>query len=215
MNDKMLRQRVIDQLDFDPSIDSAAIGVTVNSGVVTLSGHVPNYMQKIQAEKVAKSIKGVRAIAQDIEVRLTGLDPLPDDEIAKRCLAALGFDASLTADLIQVKVSKGWVTLTGEVEWQFQRNAAEADVRKLRGVTGITNSIALRARPVTADIKQRIRDALSRDASVDANAISVKVLGDQVTLEGSVDCLRDRDLVERAAWSAPGVLEVRDNLHVM
>jgi osmotically-inducible protein OsmY len=214
MNDKLLRQRVIDQLDFDPSIDSAAIGVSVHAGVVTLSGHVPTYAQKYQAEKVVKAIKGVQGIAQEIEVNFDGADPVADDEIARRAIAAMAFNAMLPTEGLQVRISKGWVTLSGEVEWQYQRNAAEAEVRKLRGVTGITNNITLKAHAVTADVEQRIREALQRDAGLDADAIQVKVFGDQVTLDGKVDCWRDRELVERTVWAAPGVRRVEDHLRI-
>lgn len=214
MNDKLLRQKVIDQLDFEPSIDSAGIGVAVDAGVVTLTGHVPNYVQKLQAEKVVKAVKGVRGIAQEIQVRFDGLDPTSDDQIAKNALTALALDALLLGDGLQVKVSKGRVTLSGEVDWQFQRNAAEADVRKLRGVIGIINSITLNQRPVVADVERRIRDALGRDAALDAASIEVRVSGDRVMLEGTVDCWRDRDLVERAAWAAPGVRSVEDHLRI-
>lgn len=214
MNDKLLRQKVIDQLDFEPSIDSAGIGVAVDAGVVTLTGHVRNYVQKLQAEKVVKAVKGVRGIAQEIQVRFDGLDPTSDDQIAKNALTALALDALLLGDGLQVKVSKGRVTLSGEVDWQFQRNAAEADVRKLRGVIGIINSITLNQRPVVADVERRIRDALGRDAALDAASIEVRVSGDRVMLEGTVDCWRDRDLVERAAWAAPGVRSVEDHLRI-
>ncbi|HTI66317.1 MAG TPA: BON domain-containing protein [Caulobacteraceae bacterium] len=214
MNDKILRQKIIDQLDFDPSIDSAGIGVAVHGGVVTLSGHVPTYIQKHQAESVTKAIKGVRGIAQEIEVQYDGLDVTTDEEIAKRALAAMAFNVMLPAEGLQVRVSKGWVTLSGEVEWQYQRHVAEADVRKLRGVVGITNSITLKACAVAADVEKRIKDALGRDAALDAQAIHVKVAGDKVTLDGTVDCWRDRDLVERAAWAAPGVRTVEDHLRV-
>lgn len=215
MHDKVLRQKVVDQLDFDPSINSAAIGVAVHGGVVTLTGHVPSFAQKHQAEKVVKAIKGVRGIAQEIEVDFAGADPVSDDEIARRAIAAMAFDAMLPPDGLQVRVSKGWVTISGEVDWQYQRSVAEADIRKLRGVVGISNIITLRARPVVADVEQRIRDALRRDATIDADGIEVRVLGDKVTLEGKVDCWRDRELVERTVWAAPGVHAVEDHLRVV
>jgi osmotically-inducible protein OsmY len=214
MNDKDLRQKVVDQLDFDPSIDSAAIGVAVKGGVVTLSGYVPNYFQKMQAERVVKAVKGVRGIAQKLEVRVDGSDATSDEEIARRALASLALDIMIPPDAVQVRVAQGWVTLSGEVDWQYQRTAAEADVRKLRGVAGITNSITLKQRPLARDVERRIREALHRDATLDAAAIDVTVLGDRVTLDGKVDCWRDRELVEQAAWAVPGVRTVQDNLHV-
>jgi osmotically-inducible protein OsmY len=214
MNDKDLRQKVIDQLDWEPSIDSASIAVAVHGGVVTLSGHVPTYLQKVAAERVVRGVKGVLGIAQDIEVRLQGADPTSDEDIAKRAVTAIAFDSLLPPDSVQVKVSHGWITLMGELEWQYQRNAAEADVRKLHGVVGVINGVTLKPRPHTGDIAARIKDALVRDATIDAQAIKVKVDGDRVILEGSVDCWRDRDLVERAAWAAPGVRAVVDQLRV-
>jgi osmotically-inducible protein OsmY len=188
--------------------------VAVKGGVVTLSGHVPNYLQKMQAERVVKAVKGVRGIAQELQVRVDGLDATSDDEIAKRAVATIAFDIMIPPDVVQVKVAQGWVTLTGEVDWQYQRSAAEADVRRLRGVAGITNGITLKQRPIAGDVERRIREALHRDATLDAAAIDVTVLGDRVTLDGKVDCWRDRELVERAAWAVPGVRTVQDNLHV-
>jgi osmotically-inducible protein OsmY len=181
---------------------------------VTLSGHVPTYAQKHQAEKVAKAVKGVRGIAQEIEVAFADGGGVSDDEIARRALAAISLNVMLPADHLQVRVSKGWVTLSGEVDWQYMRNLAEAEIRKLRGVVGITNSVTLKARPTVADIERRIRDALKRDASLDADGIEVRVHGDRVTLDGKVDCWRDRDLVERTAWAAPGVHAVDDHLRI-
>ena len=214
MNDKDLRQKVIDQLDWEPSINSANIAVAVHAGVVTLSGHVATYLQKVTAEKVVRGVKGVLGIAEEIEVRLDGGDPASDEDIARRAVTAVAFDALLPADSVQVEVSQGWVTLVGEVEWQYQRSGAEADVRKLRGVVGVTNAITLKPRAYSGDIAARIHDALVRDATIDAQAIHVKVEGDRVTLDGRVDCWRDRELVERAAWAAPGVRSVVDHLRI-
>jgi osmotically-inducible protein OsmY len=215
MNDKTLRQKIIDQLDFDPSVDSAHIGVAVEAGVVTLSGHVPNYLQKNNAVRAAKSVKGVHGIADEITVRYDGFAPLSDDEIARRAVQALTFNAMLPEDSVMVKVSRGWVTLTGEVDWQFQRATAEAEVRKLRGVVGITDGITLKERAVAGDVERRIKDALARNAALDAQSIHVKVMGDRVTLDGTVDSWRGREVAEGAAWGAPGVRHVEDHLRVI
>jgi osmotically-inducible protein OsmY len=215
MNDKLLRQKVIDQLDFDPSIESAHIGVAVENGVVTLTGHVPTYLQKVSAEAAAKAVKGVLGMVEEIEVRYAGAHPHADDDIAKRAVMALAFNAMLPPDTVMVKVSRGWVTLTGELDWQYQRVAAEADVRKLHGVLGVTDSIVLKHRTVAADVERSIRDALSREAALDAEAIRVEVHGDRVTLTGDVDSWRDCELVERAAWAAPGVRVVEDHLRIV
>jgi osmotically-inducible protein OsmY len=214
MNDKLLRQQVIDQLDWDPSINSAHIGVAVDQGVVTLTGHVATYLEKIAAEKVARGVKGVRAIVQEMKVQLAGDHPIDDEEIARQALTAIGFNSMIPAEAIQVKVAQGWVTLSGQVDWQYQRTAVELDVRKLRGVVGMTNAITLRPRPYTTDLERRIREALERDAALDAKAIRIKIEGERVTLDGTVDCWRDRDLVERAVWAAPGVRAVEDHLRI-
>lgn len=214
MNDRHLRQKVIDALDWEPSLDSADIAVAADCGVVTLSGHVPTFAQKAVAEAVVKRIKGVRGIAQDIEVAPDGAVPHSDEDIAKRAVMAISFDVTIPANSVQVRVSRGWITLTGEVAWQYQRLAAEGDVRKLAGVVGITNSITLAVRASAKDVEERIRKALERDAALDAGEIQVRVVGETVTLEGAVDCWRDRELVERTAWAAPGVRTVVDHLHV-
>jgi osmotically-inducible protein OsmY len=142
MNDKQLKQNVIDELEFEPSIDATNIGVAVEHGVVTLTGHVPNYLQKTAAERAVWRIKGVKAIAEEIKVRYPSDKKDADDQIAKRAIAMLEWDASVPDDAVRVKVQNGWVTLEGEVNWQFQRQAAEADVRKLTGVVGFSNNIA-------------------------------------------------------------------------
>lgn len=214
MKDRVLRQSIIAELEFEPSIDGDNIGVTVDDGVVTLSGYVSTYAQKVTAENVAKRVKGVAGIAQEIEVRLDGSQIVHDDELAKQALVTLAFDVLLPVDAIQVKAAKGHLTLTGEVDWQFQRDLAVEDLRRMRGVVGIANDITLRPRASAADIEHRIKAALERDASIDADDIHVQVDGARVTLAGKVDCWRDRDVVERACWAAPGVRNVVDYLHV-
>ena len=144
MDDKALRQRIIDELDWEPPVDAAGIGVAVNNGVVTLTGHVPSYAQLVAAEAAVKRVKGVQAIAQEIEVRFTGASPHSDEDIASRAALLLKWNAELPTDAIQVKVAKGWITLSGEVEWQYQRQAAEDNVRSLVGVTGVSNLISVR-----------------------------------------------------------------------
>ena len=140
MTGKLLRQYVIDELDFDPSFDSANVGVAVENGVVTLTGHVGSYAEKIAAEKAAQRVKGVHAVAQEIEVRYPEQKKTADDQIAERAVAIIGWDAMVPVDAVMVKVQKGWVTLTGNVEWQYQRTAAESAIRRLSGVIGVTES---------------------------------------------------------------------------
>jgi osmotically-inducible protein OsmY len=212
MDDKALRQRIIDELEWEPPVDSASIGVAVNNGVVTLTGHVPSYAQLVAAEAAVKRVKGVQAIAQEIEVRFTGASPHSDEDIASRAALLLKWNAELPADAIQVKVAKGWITLSGEVEWQYQRQAAEENVRSLVGVTGVSNLISVAPRALTADVAHGIEAALRRDAHLQAEQIKVVAKGGVVTLEGRVRSWRERDAIERAAWAAPGVESVDNHL---
>lgn len=215
MNDKDLRQDVLDELDFEPSIDSADIGVTAENGVVTLSGHVPNYTQKMAAERAAWRVKGVKAIAQKIEVRFAGDKKLNDDEIAQRALNILAWNASVPRDVVRVKVQNGWVTLSGKVQWNYQRLAAESEVRKLSGVLGVSNDVELDVAVRTADIRQRILDSLKRHAVVEASRIRIDVKdGGKVEIAGEVDNWDERQAVERAVWSAPGVRSVEDHVRI-
>ena len=212
MDDKKLRRDVIDALDWDPSVDSANIGVAVNDGVAVLSGHVGNYAQKLSAERIAKRVKGVTAIAEEIEVRFEGELTHTDDDIAARAVRVLSWDVMLPDNVVAVKISKGWVTLSGELEWDYQRRAAEADVRKLGGVKGITNEITLKPRLTSTDVSQRIENALKRDAEVEAARVHVSVADGKVRLEGKVHSWHEREAVERAAWAAPGVKAVEDHV---
>ncbi len=214
MSDITLRQDIIDELDFDPSIDSANIGVAVSDGVVTLTGHVRSYAEKVAAERVVQRVKGVRGLAQEIEVRYPDEKKSADDEIAKRALKIMTWDMTIPSDKIQVKVHQGWITLSGEVEWNFQRAGAENAVRKLSGVLGVTNLVTVRPRIEASNIKHLIEDALKRNAGIEANAIKVGVTGGKVTLEGKVHAWYERGLAERAAWAAPGVSAVEDRLTI-
>jgi osmotically-inducible protein OsmY len=215
MDDKQLRQNIIDELEFEPSVDAQDIGVAVSDGVVTLSGHVFSYAQKVAAQHAVQRIKGVRAIAQEIEVRYPGEKKTADDEIAKRALNILKWDAVIPEEMVKVTVQKGWVLLTGEVDWQFQKKAAEDAIRKLSGVTGVSNSIVIKPRVSASDIKKKIEAALARNAHVESRAIRVNVSdGNKVRLEGAVDSWDDRDIVENAAWSVPGVQSVDNRLAI-
>jgi osmotically-inducible protein OsmY len=214
MDDKTLRQLIIDELDFEPSIDAANIGVAVEKGIVTLTGHVASYAEKIAAEHSVERVKGVKAIAQEIEVRFSGQPKRADDEIAQRALDILKWSVQVPVDSIQVKVEKGWVTLTGAVEWQYQKQAAESAVRQLSGVRGVTNIIEIEPHVAVSDIHQKIMDSLKRNAEVEADSIRVVVDNGKVILEGKVKAWYERNLAERAAWSAPGVKEVEVRLSV-
>lgn len=215
MDNKLVRQDVLDQLEFEPSIDAANIGVAVDDGVVILSGHVWSYAQKLAAERAARQVKGVRAIAQEIEVRYPSDKKTADDEIARRALNVLKWHAMIPQDAVKVTVQKGWVTLTGEVNWQYQRKAAEDAIWKLSGVTGVTDSISLKPTASVSDIKKKIEDALTRHAQIEAQAVRVHVRdGNKVSLEGMVDSWDEREAIENAAWSVAGVQSVDDQLTI-
>jgi osmotically-inducible protein OsmY len=213
MNDKELRQLVIDELEFEPSIDAADIGVAAENGVVTLSGYVTDYMQKMAAERAAWRVKGVKGIAQKIEVRLPGDKKQNDDEIAQRALNILAWNTVIPRDQVRVRVANGWITLTGSVNWNYQRQAAENEVRKLGGVKGVTNDITLNSVAKVGDVRRRIQDALKRHAEVEADAVRVDIRDDgTVRIDGRVDNWSEMQAVERAVWSAPGVRKVEDHL---
>lgn len=215
MNDKELRQFVIDELEFEPSIDAADIGVTAEHGVVTLSGFVSNYAQKMAAERAAWRVKGVKGIAQEIKVRLPGDKKHNDDEIAQRILNILAWSTMVPQDTVRVRVTDGWVTLSGKVNWNYQRASAESEVRKLGGVKGVTNDIQLAPTPEIGNIKQHIEDALKRHAEVEASRIRIEVLNNGVVrLDGDVDNWDERQAVENAAWSTPGVRIVDGHLRI-
>ncbi|MGX5660451.1 BON domain-containing protein [Castellaniella ginsengisoli] len=212
MKDTTLRDMVESALDYEPSVDAANIGVAVDDGVVTLNGHVATYAQKLTAERVVRGVSGVRGIAQEIEVRDSLGKHIADDEIASRALRIIAWDVTIPSDKIQVKVQKGWVTLSGKVDWYFQRSAAEHAVRKLSGVLGVTNQIIVAPVIMASDVKRRIEDALKRSAEVEASGVTVSVKDSKVTLDGKVRSWRERKSIEQAAWAAPGVASVEDRL---
>ena len=214
MDDKMIRDNILAELDYEPSLDAAHIGVTVEDGVVTLTGHVSSYAERLAAEAATRRIKGVRAIAQDIAVRLPENKKTADDEIAKRVLSILRWNVQVPDNTIQVTVRDGWVTLAGAVDWQYQRAAAEHAVRKLSGVTGVLNSIVVSAHVQVPDVQRNIEAALKRCAEVEAKGIRVAVKDGTVTLDGTVDNWEERAAVERAAWASPGVLSVQDHVRI-
>ena len=214
MSDESLRRNVLDELEFEPTLDATKIGVTVDHGVVTLTGHVKSYAEKIAAERTVQRVKGVRGVAQEIEVRYPSEKKNRDDEIAQRAAQIIDWDTTIPSGRVTVKVEKGWVTLGGAVEWQFQRLGAETAVRKLSGVMGVTNLITIRPRVDASNVKHRIEDALKRNAELEADGIQVAVTGGKVTLEGKVRAWHERDVAEQAAWAAPGVVTVEDRLTI-
>ncbi|MBZ9798494.1 BON domain-containing protein [Mesorhizobium sp. ES1-4] len=214
MNSIALRQDVIDELDFEPSIDAANIGVAVDKGVVTLTGHVPTFAQKATAEDAVRRVKGVRGIAEEIEVRPVGTNVTADDEIAKQALHSISWNTAVPDGAVRVRVEGGWVTLTGKVEWQYQKAIAAAVIRYLTGVLGVSNEIELKPQAAASDVKKRIEDALKRSAEVESKAIEVEVSDGKVTLKGKVDSWAGRRTIERAAWAVPGVRMVEDHITI-
>jgi osmotically-inducible protein OsmY len=188
--------------------------VAVDDGIVTLSGHVGSYAEKFAVEKAVKRVKGVRGIAEEIVIRFPGDKQTADDQIAKRALDIIAWDSTIPKDRVQVKVQDGFVTLIGEVDWFFQRDDAESAVRKLSGIKGIANEIRVKPQVAAADVRQRIENALKRNAEVEAGAIKVSVQNGRVTLDGKVKAFYERDLIERTAWSAPGVTSVEDRISI-
>jgi len=213
MDDKVLKTLVEDELQFQPSVDTAHIGVSAENGIVHLTGHVATFAQKAAIEAAVKRVKGVRGYVEDLSVKPHG-DLYSDDAVAAQVANVLDWDALLPKGAIKVKVEHGWVTLTGDLEWAYQRIAAEGGLRRLQGVRGVTNLIMIRPNVSPRDIQQRIEQALERQAEVEAKGITVTVDGGKVRLDGKVRAWRERDAIERAAWSAPGVTGVDDHLTI-
>ncbi len=211
-SDTEIRADVEAELSYDPNLGANDIAVSVKDGVVTLAGFVKSYFHKWQAERDTKRVKGVRGVANDIEIRLPVIDARPDPEIAREAVQALSTALPYSAEKFTVTVKDGRVTLEGEAEWQYQREQAEAAVRRIRGIKGVVNSIQLQPKVPVAAVKRMIEDALKRSAEVDAQNIAVEAEGDKVILKGKVRSWAERQEAERAAWRAPGVRKVEDEI---
>lgn len=212
--DGEVQRDVIVEIERDPSVDHADIGAAVHDGVVTLSGHVKGFPEKLAAEQAAQRVAGVRAIAEDIEARVPSERKSADHEIARRILDLFAQHASIPAECIAVQVEHGWVTLTGTVDWFYQVDEARKAAERISGVTGIDNRIEVRELPVAADVRERILAAFKRQADVDAGNMTVITEGTKVRLGGRVCAWNERGIAERAAWAAPGVTAVEDNIVV-
>ena len=212
-DDKRLKQAVLDELQWEPSVNAAHIGVTAKDGVITLMGHVENFAEKFAAEKAARRVKEVKAVAEEIEVRLPFSVKHGDEDIASAAVDRLRWDSTFPDGAVKAKVEKGWVTLTGEVDWHYQQEAAANDVRGLWGVTGVSNEIAIKPRPNTSNIRDKIMVALDR-SWFDPATINVTAQGGRVKLTGHVRSLYERDEADAAAWASPGTTFVENTISV-
>ncbi|MEN3307287.1 MAG: hypothetical protein V7603_3489 [Micromonosporaceae bacterium] len=214
--DEQVQRDVLEELRWDARVNPNEIGVSAKDGVVTLTGWVDSYAKKWAAERAAHRVRGVKAVADDIEVRLPSSAERTDADIAAAATRALEWDAFVPIEKLDVTVAKGWVTLKGEVEWEYQKRAAERVIRRLSGVRGVTNLITVKPRvqPSPQELKQRIENALVRSAETDAERISVDVDGGKVVLKGPVRSWTEREEAERIAWSAPGVTAVENRISV-
>jgi osmotically-inducible protein OsmY len=212
--DRALQERVLRALEFEPGLNAAKVGVTVHDGVVTLKGAMPTLYQKMQAERATSRLFGVRAVANDIDVRLDHGARRDDSAIAEAAANSIMWNTAVPPGSVKITIRDGWITLTGEVEWRFQREAAEHDLHRLFGVKGVANLIRVKPKARTALVRRKIEEALLRSAAIDARHIEVETNNGLVTLRGTVRSLAERREAERAAWSAPGVTRVNDRLAV-
>jgi osmotically-inducible protein OsmY len=215
MTDKELKQHVQNALDWEPSLDATDVGVSVDGGVVTLRGNVPSFFEKMTAERVALRVYGVKAVANDLIVHLASGFARTDTEVAQAAVAALNWNTVVPNDRVSVSVANGWVSLSGTLNWNYQKDAAARTVRDLMGVKGVTNNIVVKPQVKTIDVRDKIEAAFKRSAELDARRISVVTEDGKVILSGNVHSWMERQEAERAAWAAPGVKQVDDRLTVV
>ena len=214
LQDSQLQKAVIAELGWEPSVDSAHIGLTAHAGVVTLNGHVQNFSQKLAAEKAAARVKGVKAVAEEIEVKLPFDIKRGDEDIAAAAIERLAWDSSVPRDAVKVRVEKGWVTLSGKVDWHYQKEAAAHGVGTLHGVIGVSNQILIEPVVNSRDVAADITRALHRSWYYDPNTIEVSAQGGKIKLTGDVTSWSARDLAGITAWSAPGATSVENDIRV-
>jgi osmotically-inducible protein OsmY len=210
--DAALKGEILEELEWEPGIKAARIGVGVRDGVVTLSGEVDSYHEKVEAERATLRVAGVKGIANELEIQLPGASQRTDADIARAAVNGLEWNSSIPSERIKVVVKNGWVTLEGDVDWGYQRTAAEEAVRRLTGVVGVSNHVTVKARPTPAGIKTRIEEAFKRSAEVDAGRIRAEVTGSAVILRGTVRSWAEKQEAERVAWASPGVGTVQNKL---
>lgn len=210
--DSEIQRDVLAELKWEPGLNHEKVGVSVNDGVVALSGIVGSYAEKLLAEKTARAVKGVRAIAEDMVVRYAGDAKTSDAEIAKRVCDVIDWDAMIPSNRVNVTVEHGVVKLTGDVDWHFQKERAFKCAAKISGVIRVLDLIAIKTSIDTGDVKERIRQAFERQADLDSNKIQVRADGHRVILDGTVSSWAERTVAERTAWAAPGVSQLEDNL---
>lgn len=208
-----LKKNVIDELADDPSIDDSNVAVAVKGDVVMLAGTVRSFAEKQAAERAAKRVRGVHGLADELEVDLPATHRRSDAEVVAAALNAMSWDVTIPSDAIKVTIADGWLTLEGQVHWEFQRNHAAQIVAQLTGVRGVTNNIEVKSPPSSADIKRKIRAAFQRSADIDANGLVVDVNGGTVLLRGPVHTWAERDRAVRAAYSVPGVTKVENHTY--
>jgi len=212
--DNDIQKDVMAQLNWEPFLNASEIGVAVKNGVVTLSGIVDTYSKKMMAEKAAKKVRGVKAVALDIQVGVSPIFKKTDSEIAETVLNALRLHTAVQEDRIKIKVENGIVTLEGDVEWEYQRKAAKSAIENLPGVRDVLSYITVKPRVAASDLEQKISAAFHRSASIDAEKVSVETIGSKVILKGTVRSMAEKDDAEDAVWAAPGVITVENKLYI-